>query len=54
MTRLARAHTSNADHGTYLCVANGRNPTQPKKSVRKPFSCMPTKPVAGEALNVTL
>lgn len=27
---------------------------QPKKSPRKPFSCMPTKPVAGEALSLHL
>ena len=38
----------------HLWVVNGRNPTQPKKSFRKLFSCMPTKPVAGEALNLHL
>lgn len=27
---------------------------QPKKSPRKAFSCMPTRPVAGEALNLHL
>lgn len=38
----------------YLCVVSGRNPTQPKKSLRKLFSGMPTSPVAGEALNLHL
>ena len=34
----------------YLLVVRGRNPTQAKKSLRKAFSCMPTRPVAGEGL----
>ena len=38
----------------YLCVARGKKPTQPKKSLRKLFSSMPTSPVAGEALNLHL
>lgn len=47
------AHTSKSC-SRYLWVVSGRNPTQPKKSLRKPFSCMPTKPVAGEALSLHL
>ena len=41
----------NTPHYTYLWVVSGKKPTQPKKSLRKAFSRMPTKPVAGEALN---
>lgn len=38
----------------HLRVVRGRNPTALKKLVRKEFSCMPTRPVAGEALNLNL
>jgi len=35
----------------HLSEARGRIPKQPKKSAKKPFSRMPTNPVAGDALN---
>lgn len=38
----------------HLWVVSGTKPTQLKKSLRKMFSSMPTKPVAGEALNLYL
>ena len=34
-----------------LSLARDREPKHRKKSRRKPFSCRPTRPVAGEALN---
>jgi len=34
----------------YLSLARDRKPRHPKKSPRKPFSCRPMRPVAGEAL----
>lgn len=36
---------------TYLWVASGMKPADPKKSERNVFSCQPTRPVAGEALH---
>lgn len=36
---------------SHLREVSGRNPIQPKKSLKKAFSCIPTKPVAGEALS---
>lgn len=42
---------SNARHTPHLSFARGRTPKHPKKSPRKTFSCIPTRPVAGEALS---
>lgn len=39
---------------TCLALARGRKPKHPKKSFRKAFSCVPTRPVAGEGLSLHL
>lgn len=53
--KVTSVHITDPQNGIlHLWVARGRKPTQPKKSPRKPFSCIPTKPVAGEALKLHL
>lgn len=44
--RLSRGNMS------HLSLANGRNPTPPKKSFKKALSFIPTKPVAEDGLNL--
>ena len=38
----------------HLRVVSGENPKHEKNSARKAFSFVPTRPVAGEALRLTL